>query len=95
MAVTQLQIDTYLSNVCSSFVEFGDKLGDYQQIGRKELFCLKRRFILASWMLRIIEDYFVPGESEYEDYNFFDTVEAKNIIQHLNKLLGVDYNLDL
>ena len=46
-------------------------------------------------MLRIIEDYFVPGESEYEDYNFFDTVEAKNIIQHLNKLLSVDYNLDL
>ena len=90
--VTSGEITTFLSNMRDSYMDYGFELSKYQRIGVENLSCAKYRFRLVTHLIKAIVDYF--EESDYENDNSLTTDEVRNLIQHTNNILGVDYMLN-
>lgn len=89
MAATQDQINTYLYNIRSAYVDYGNKLANAQRLGRTDLFYYKLKFRILQYLVRAMIDYF--DSSDYENINFFTVAQATDIMQHINNICGTNY----
>jgi hypothetical protein len=99
---TQLQIDTYITDIRSAVADYGKALAVQQEIGNHDTNCGRLKLILLSAYLDCLYDYFLQygnrideGESDPSDCNFFTTTEIRDIMQHMNNILGTFYIIDL
>lgn len=102
MAATQLEIDTYITNVRSAVADYGDKVATKQMLGHTDTFCDRIKLMLISGYLDCLYDYFLQygtriddGESDPSDCNFFTTAEIRDVMQHINNICGTFYIIDL
>ena len=100
MAVTQYEIDSYITNIRSAITEFGGKLSVKQRIGNPDIYCDKIKLMLLSGYLDSICDYFLQysqnitdGVLDESDYNFFTVSEIRDIMQHINNICNTNYIL--
>ena len=98
MAATQTQIDSYIASIRYAHSLYSGKLSKKGKLSRKAKVCESVRLVLLSYYVRILEDYFEQHDDAgdtYEDYNFFTTAEATDIMQHINTICGTNYYLDI
>jgi len=93
MAATVGEITAYIYSIRCAFVEYGEQVSRYQKIGSEDIECYKVRFNLLNHYVRLIIDYL--DSSDYENINFFTTVEARDIMQKINDICNTYYMLDL
>jgi hypothetical protein len=93
MAATTTEINEYLFNIRSAFVDYGSNLANAQRIGREDLDCYKMKFRILKYLVRIMVDYF--DSSDYENINFFTEAEARDVMQHINNICGTNYMITL
>jgi hypothetical protein len=93
MAATQNQINAYLYNIQSAYIDYGNKLATAQRLGRTDLFSYQLKFRILQYLVRIMIDYF--DSSDYEDINFFTVAEATDVMQHINNICGTNYILNI
>ena len=74
MAATSADINAYLYNIRSAFVDYGNNLANAQRLGRTDLLCYDMKFRVLKYLVRILVDYF--DSSDYENINFFTPEEA-------------------
>ena len=98
MAALQVDIDSYIASVRYAHSEFVNKQAGRRMLGDKVTFCRDLRCTLLAYYIRMIEDYFDQHDDagdSYEDYNFFTTAEATDIMQHVNAICETNYFLDI
>lgn len=98
MAATQTQINNYIASIRYAHSLFVNKLATKERLGHKDVFCCRIKMVLLSYYVRMLEDYFAQHEAggdTYEDYNFFTTEEAADIMQHINAICDTFYTLDI
>jgi hypothetical protein len=93
MAATTDEINAYLYNIRSAFVDYGNNLANAQRLGRVDLQCYEMKFRVLKYLVRILVDYF--DSSDYENINFFTTEEARDVMQHVNNICGTNYMVQL
>ena len=93
MAATQNDINAYLFNIRSAFVDYGNNLANSQRLGRVDLQCYEMKFRILKYLVRILVDYF--DSTDYETTNFFTTEEARDVMQHINNICGTNYMIQL
>jgi hypothetical protein len=93
MAATTEQINAYLYNIRSAFVDYGNNLANAQRLGRTDLHCYEMKFRVLKYLVRIMVDYF--DSDDYENVNFFTTEEARDVMQHINNICGTNYIVNL
>lgn len=91
MPVTQTEINTYLYNIRTAYADYGKNLANAQRLGRQDLSWYMLKFRTLNHLVRIMEDYF--DSSDYENINFFDTDQATDIIQHINRICGTNHTI--
>ena len=92
MAATPTDINAYLYNIRSAFVDYGNNLANAQRLGRTDLLCYDMKFRVLKYLVRILVDYF--DSSDYENINFFTPEEASDVAQHINNICGTNYMVD-
>ena len=92
MAATPTDINAYLYNIRSAFVDYGNNLANAQRLGRTDLLCYDMKFRVLKYLVRILVDYF--DSSDYENINFFTPEEARDVAQHINNICGTNYMVD-
>jgi hypothetical protein len=97
MSASQLQIDTYITDIRSAICDFGEQLAIKQKIGNQDVFCDKMKLMLLSGFLDCICDYFLqyPDDVDPDDTNFFTTSEIRDVMQHINSICGTFYIIEL
>jgi hypothetical protein len=97
MAATQLQIDTYITNIRSAVADYGKALAQQQEIGNHDTWCGRVKLMLLSGYLDCIYDYFLqyPDDIDPDTTNFFTTDEIRDVMQHINNLTGSFYIIEL
>jgi hypothetical protein len=93
MPATPAQINTYLINARTAFVDYGKNLADAQRLGRQDLEFYQLKFRVLKHLLRILVDYF--DSSDYENINFFTKAEIRDVMQHLNNICGTNHIIEL
>jgi hypothetical protein len=102
MAATQIQIDSYITDIRSAFAEYGESVALKQRLGKSNLYCDKVKLMLGSGYVDCLNDYFLQysdnitsGESDVTVYNFFTVSEIRDIMQHLNNICGSNYIIEV
>lgn len=97
MAATQLQIDTYITNVRSAVADYGEGLSIKQRMGERDIYCDRIKLMLLSCYLDCLYDYFLqyPGEANPDVTNFFTKSEIRDVMQHVNNICGTFYIIEL
>jgi len=100
MASTLTQVNNYISYIRSGIADYVDTVTLKERLGHTDLFCERQKVILLSAYLDCIVDYFDTfvssyGVTAYDEYNFFDTDEIRDVMQHVNSICSTFYMLDL
>ena len=97
MAATQFEIDTYITDIRSAVADYGNKLAIKQKLGHQDIYCDKVKLMLLSGFLDCVYDYFLqyPDDTDPDITNFFTTVEIRDVMQHLNNIMGTFYIIEL
>ena len=97
MAATQLQIDTYITDVRSAVADYGEKVSIKQRMGEEDIYCYRLKLMLLSGYLDCVYDYFLqyPGESDPDSTNLFTKAEIRDVMQHINNICGTFYIIEL
>jgi len=100
MASTLTQVNNYISYIRSGIAEYVDTVTIKERLGHIDLFCERQKVILLSAYLDCIVDYFdtfvtSSGAIAYDEYNFFDTDEIRDVMQHINSIAKTFYMIDL
>ena len=100
MAATLTDVNNYISYIRDGICDFTEKVQKKEHLGQTDLFCHRQKVMLLSAYLDIIVDYFDPfvsssGVVAYDTYNFFDTDEIRDVMQHINNICDTFYMLDL
>lgn len=102
MAATQLEIDTFITDIRSAVADYGKALAVQQEIGNHDTHCGRLKLILLSVYLDCLYDYFLQygtniddGVADPSDYNFFTVAEIRDVIQHMNNIMKTFYIIDL
>lgn len=98
MAATQTQINSYVASIRYAHSQFVNKLATKERMGHTDVFCGRIKSVLLGYYVRMLEDYFAQHDDAgdtYEDYNFFTTTEATDIMQHINEICDTNYFLDI
>ena len=93
MAATTEQINAYLYNIRSAFVDYGSNLANAKRLGRIDLQCYEMKFRILKYLVHLMIDYF--DSDDYENTNFFTTEEARDIMQHINNICGTNHIVTL
>jgi hypothetical protein len=93
MSASQTQIDTYITDIRSAIADYGDKLAIKQKIGNQDTFCDRVKLMLLSGYLDCLYDYFLqyPDDIDPDDTNFFTTEQIRDVMQHVNNIMGSFY----
>lgn len=89
MTATTDDINAYLYNIRSAFVDYGNNLANAQRLGRTDLLCYDMKFRVLKYLVRILVDYF--DSDDYENVNFFTPEEARDVAQQINNICGTNY----
>ena len=98
MAATQVQIDSYIASIRFAHSEFANKVAMREMLGHSDVYCDRIKMTLVAYFVRMLEDYFEQHDDAgdtYEDYNFFTTIEATDIMQAINSICKTNYFLDI
>lgn len=98
MAAVQDDIDSYIASIRYAHSEFVGKIAIKAKLKGKQTLCQKVKLTLLAYYVRMLEDYFAQHDDAgdtYEDYNFFTTDEATDIMQHINTICETNYFLDI
>ena len=98
MAALQVDIDSYIASIRYAHSEYVNKVAKKVKLSGKYCHCSHIRSTLLAYYVRMLEDYFnqhTDGGETYEDYNFFTTTEATDIMQHINAICETNYFLDI
>jgi len=95
MAVTETQINTYITNIRTAVAEYGGLIARKQKLGESDIWCDKVKLMLVSGYLDCLYDYFLqyPDDADPDETNFFTTDEITDVMQHLNNICGTFYIL--
>lgn len=97
---TVTQVSNYISSIRVGEVDFVNKVCLKEQLGQTN-FCNRQKVILASAYLDCVVDYFTPfitanvDDHSYDTNNFFTTDEIRDVMQHLNNIVGTFYMIEL
>lgn len=97
---TLTQVNNYVSYIRSGIADYVDTVTLKERLGHTDLFCERQKVVLLSAYLDCVVDYFdtfvsSSGTIAYDTYNFFDTDEIRDVMQHINNICGTFYILDL
>lgn len=92
MAATPEDINAYLYNIRTAFVEYGNSVANAQRLGTDELECPEMKFRVLRYLVRIMVDYF--DSDDYENVNFFTTDEAHDVAQQINNICHTEFMVD-
>ena len=97
MAATQLQIDTYITDIRSAIADYGNTLAIKQKLGHTDTYCYRIKLMLLSGYLDCLSDYFLqyPEDTDPDTTNFFTKEEIRDVMQHVNNITGSFYIIEL
>ena len=94
---TQDEIDVYITDIRSAVADFGNKLAIRQKLGHQDVYCDKVKLMLLSGFLDCVYDYFLqyPDDTDPDITNFFTRAEIRDVMQHMNSIMGTFYIIEV
>jgi hypothetical protein len=92
MAATPDEISSYLYNIRTAFVDYGDAVASAQRLGTSHLECSFMKLRVLKYFIKIMVDYF--DSDDYENVNFFTPAEARDVAQQINNICHTEYMID-
>lgn len=93
MAATANEIRDYLVSIYTAQSNYMDKLTLKEQLGHKDITCLRIRASILACYIYVMEEYLT--QEIYYTNTFFTTDEAEEIMYRINKICDSNYYLDL
>ena len=96
MAASLTEVNNYISYIRNGIADFVESVQNKEQLGHRNLFCERQKVMLTSAYLDCIVDYFdtfvtSEGVIAYDENNFFDTDEIRDVMQHINNICETQY----
>jgi len=99
MAITALQISTYLDDIYEAQSDYMDRLVRREKWGHTDIYSNRVIAAILNCYIIIVADYFsqpvYSGGYFVTSYNFFDIEEIKDVIYRINKICDTNYYLDI
>lgn len=92
MAATTDEINSYLYNIRTAFVDYGNSVANAQRLGTSHLDCPLMKTRVLKYLVRIMIDYF--DSDDYENVNFFTPAEARDVAQQINNICHTEFMID-
>jgi len=99
MAATAVQISTYLTNIYTAQARYMDKLILKEKLGYPDIERYRLTATVLNGYVDIITEYF--SQATYSGgyfvitFNFFDELEAEDLMLRINKICDTNYYVNL